>query len=1055
MKVVSGIILTLGFICFGSNPAFTQNYRFQTYGPEDGLSDNFIYNIIQDQNGYLWLGTGEGIARFDGFTFTNTFPGDTLPKSPVRKSFTDSKNTVWFGFDNGHIAILKGHRFSLLMPEPKYTSAIKGFVEDKEGYILAATQSRGIIRISPDNTLSYITEGLEGMVITSLCMTGAGNILIGTFDGLYLFKYIPGKENLELIENFKDLSYSNIHAIYPAPGNTHYLIGTEDQGLFMVTEETGIQATTACSIKRIGENYKLSNYNIQDIHQDREGNLWIATEGNGIVILKTNGDHTYYDMLIFDESNGLETRYIKDIYEDIEGNYWFASYGGGLIVLRNRSFMFYTFENLNFSNDILSIYTDGDTYWLGGDGRLLKAGLNGTRAEIYDTDRGMPPDKITSLYRDVNGTVWIGTAQSGLFRIKKGENRVQKYYVSSNSLENIINSISSKESKLYVATNGGLLIFDLKTGKFEKMTTSEGLPHNRIRHIFIDSKDQTWIATRSNGIFNVETKNELTIDIRAELEFISIAEDKYGNLWAATSGDGVFMFNSDSLLHYATYNGLRSNYCYSLAIDPNGMVWVGHRLGMSRINPETDNIQIFSVEQGISADCNFNAVTGNLKDNLVFGTTQGLIIYDHTQEKIHNTPPILNITGLKISDHDHDFTQPVYLPYNIYKIRIDFIGINLGNPGEVRYQYKLEGYDDWSEYTDIPFVIYSRLEDGSYTFLLRACNEKGICTETPLSLKINIKIPVWKTLWFMFLVLFTLVASVFIIIKLRERKQKQLQEYLQKALDERTKEVMEQKEEIENKNRDITDSINYAQRIQASILPPIKRLTNYFSGSFVFYQPKDIVSGDFYWYDKVWGNKFLLVCADSTGHGVPGAFMSMIGTTLIKDICSRKEVRSPSQLLQTLDNEIRDALNQNKETEKSNDGMDIIVAEIDLDTKILRLASAMRPVILYLNKEQIYVKGSRNSVGGRFEDEDEEKEFTDEVFELSKGDIVYMFSDGYPDQFGGPLGKKFKMVRLKNLLRDIHEKPMDEQYNYVKNNFMLWKEELEQVDDVLFMGIKI
>ena len=128
-------------------------------------------------------------------------------------------------------------------------------------------------------------------------------------------------------------------------------------------------------------------------------------------------------------------------------------------------------------------------------------------------------------------------------------------------------------------------------------------------------------------------------------------------------------------------------------------------------------------------------------------------------------------------------------------------------------------------------------------------------------------------------------ATIFIIFKIRERNQKAIQEYLQRQLDERTREVVMQKEEIEIKNRDITDSINYAQRIQASILPPIKKLHDTFTGSFVFYQPRDIVSGDFYWYEKVGENKFMVVCADSTGHGVPGAFMSMIGTTLIKDIC--------------------------------------------------------------------------------------------------------------------------------------------------------------------------
>jgi serine phosphatase RsbU (regulator of sigma subunit) len=297
------------------------------------------------------------------------------------------------------------------------------------------------------------------------------------------------------------------------------------------------------------------------------------------------------------------------------------------------------------------------------------------------------------------------------------------------------------------------------------------------------------------------------------------------------------------------------------------------------------------------------------------------------------------------------------------------------------------------------------------------------------------------------------IVSVYVIIKFRERKQKQFQEMLQRKLDERTREVVMQKEEIEIKNKDITDSINYAQRIQASILPPISKLQENFSGSFVFYQPRDIVSGDFYWYEKFDSSRFLIVCADSTGHGVPGAFMSMIGTTLIKDICARFNFDSPANLLKILDKEIMSALNQNIEAERSNDGMDIIVAEINLKDFSLKVASAMRPMIIYKDGEQIYLRGSRSSVGGQYEVE--EKEFDSQDFRLSKGDKIYMFSDGYPDQFGGPLGRKFKMVRLKNMLRDIHDKPMDEQYNYIKNNFELWKEDIEQVDDVLFMGIEL
>ena len=441
---------------------------------------------------------------------------------------------------------------------------------------------------------------------------------------------------------------------------------------------------------------------------------------------------------------------------------------------------------------------------------------------------------------------------------------------------------------------------------------------------------------------------------------------------------------------------------------------------------------------------------------MFFGTNDGLIIYNAHMIRPDTVAPRLSIVQLNISDSIYSTNEDIKLPYGAYKVRIDFVGINLSNPDQVTYRYKLDGFDlDWSDPTRETYARYPRIEDGQYTFLLEACDGNGNCTMDPLEMNISVKIPIWKQWWFFVTLILAAIVSVFVIIKVRERKQKALQEYLEQQLEERTREVINQKEEIEIKNRDITDSINYAQRIQASILPPIKKLHNTFSGSFVFYQPRDIVSGDFYWYDRLTEDKFVIVCADSTGHGVPGAFMSMIGTTLIKDICLRPDVKKPSDVLQTLDIEVREALNQNRETDGSQDGMDIIVAEFDMKTNMFSVSSAMRPVILYINGEQVYVKGSRSSVGGQLDEDHYTKNFTNEEYQLNKGDIVYMFSDGYPDQFGGPLGRKFKMVRLKNLLRDIHDKPMEDQYNYIKSNFFLWKEDLEQVDDVLFMGVKI
>jgi serine phosphatase RsbU (regulator of sigma subunit) len=317
---------------------------------------------------------------------------------------------------------------------------------------------------------------------------------------------------------------------------------------------------------------------------------------------------------------------------------------------------------------------------------------------------------------------------------------------------------------------------------------------------------------------------------------------------------------------------------------------------------------------------------------------------------------------------------------------------------------------------------------------------------------IAIKKPLVKT-WGFILSIITLIAGGFVfILKQREKEQKKVQEYLEKELDARTSVVLKQKGEIELQNIEITDSINYAKRIQTSILPDFSRVKETFSDAFLFFRPRDIVSGDFYWFDKIDDDKFMMVCADSTGHGVPGAFMSMIGSTLLQDIVMRQHIYKPSEILTRLDKQIFSTLNQNVEIGISNDGMDVVICEINVKTRHIRFASAMRPVIIVMDNEPYYIKGNRSSVGG---ESVIEKYFDDQEYYLNAGDTIYMFSDGLPDQFGGTDGKKMKIARLKKLIEDVSNLNMSGQKEVITKFYDEWKGNFDQVDDVLLIGIKL
>jgi serine phosphatase RsbU (regulator of sigma subunit)/streptogramin lyase len=725
-------------------------------------------------------------------------------------------------------------------------------------------------------------------------------------------------------------------------------------------------------------------------------------------------------------------------------------------MLTGQPMIFTELQAVGLDNDIQSIAVAPDkTYFIGGRGGLFRfrKGIDKQPVKI----KSIPSDVVTSLLIE-GKDLYIGTENNGLFLMDMKGNSVRKISYEAYSMGNWISSIALNSKHIFLGTKDGIYQLSRDFKEEAHFTTTNGMPHNNIEHVFLDSKNRLLFATRANGIYYISESGEihnLFSTGNGEIQFKSITEDENGNIWSATYGDGVVFFKDDSVYQFTIPSGLKANFCYSIIKGSGNSIWVGHRLGISRINTSNNRISIYDQNVGITGDCNVNAAYTDHSGVVYIGTSGGLISYDPSQDKRKQLPPFTNIVNLLISDKEYDFNNDIVLPYKAYKVRIEFIGLNYSDPQAVRYQYKLEGYDtEWSDVTSQTSVTYSRIEEGEYTFYLRSYNSEGLSQEIPLSFKIKIKPPIWKTWWFITLLILFISLLFYIIMKIREEKQRKLQEYLERELIARTKEVVEQKEEIEIKNRDITDSINYAKRIQTSMLPPVKRLQHHFSGSFVFYHPRDIVSGDFYWFDQVNDNKFTIVCADSTGHGVPGAFMSMIGSTLIKDICNREAGNSPCKVLQVLDCELRNTLNQNLDDgTKPGDGMDIIVCEIDLKTHYVRFASAMRPMIIYRNGEEIFIKGSRNSVGGHYDKED--NIFEDEGLQLSKGDIIYMFSDGYSDQFGGPMGKKFKMVRLKNLLQDIHTKPMDEQCIHVKNTFNLWKENYEQVDDVLFMGIKI
>lgn len=281
-----------------------------------------------------------------------------------------------------------------------------------------------------------------------------------------------------------------------------------------------------------------------------------------------------------------------------------------------------------------------------------------------------------------------------------------------------------------------------------------------------------------------------------------------------------------------------------------------------------------------------------------------------------------------------------------------------------------------------------------------------------------------------------------------------------KALEEKNTAINKQKEQIEKqkdlvdqKNHEITDSINYAKKIQEAILPSQNFVQELLPESFVYFQPKDIVSGDFYWFTKK-DEKILFAAADCTGHGVPGALMSMVGSNILNQIVNEKGITRPDEILNHLHNGVRVALKQDVAGTQSRDGMDIALCSYDSKSRVLEYAGANRSLYLIKNKNLEVTKANKMPIGG-LQEEGVERRFTNHSFEVNEGDVIYLSSDGYADQFGGSQGKKFMEKNFKQLLVDNQLLPSKKQRDLFKTTINTWKGDLEQIDDILVIGVKI
>ena len=360
-----------------------------------------------------------------------------------------------------------------------------------------------------------------------------------------------------------------------------------------------------------------------------------------------------------------------------------------------------------------------------------------------------------------------------------------------------------------------------------------------------------------------------------------------------------------------------------------------------------------------------------------------------------------------------------------------------------QYQYIIDGVmNDWSKWTTSS-TISLIMQPGTYKLRVRAKDLWGNITDVR-SLEFTIKTPFVRTTLFYLIIGLLILLLIIVIARFRESKLQKDKQVLEEKVRERTAEIAAQKEEI-------TSSIEYASRIQMAMLPVNEHFSQVFREFFIIFMPRDIVSGDFYWIGEDSSHIYFTV-ADCTGHGVPGAFMSTLGISTLNEIITNRRDLHANTILNMLRDKIKTSLHQTGKEGEAADGMDLAFCMLSRDRKKLEYAGAFNPLLVWQSGQLKEYKADRMPIGIFVQ---EKESFTNYEIRVKKGDIIYLFTDGFADQFGGPGGAKFKKSNLKKLISEICTLPMDEQKMKISEEFSKWKGNTAQIDDVTVIGIKI
>lgn len=1047
------LLVSLLLFSFTTSIAQTGLLPINNFGPKQyGMHSSSNWCIAQDSLGLMYFGNANGVLQYDGHSW-RFIP--VKNGTYVRTMQSDGKNRIYIGC-YGEFGYLESDKLGA-MNYVSISSSLRDIGDKFKDIIKIHCLNDKVYFQSEERIYIYSSSNELKSVLPETSFHTS--FLVG--NKIYVRQRLKGLyelngQKLEFIPNSDFLANKGVFSIEER-SKEQMIILTHEDGLYIMDKSSG---NWSFSEFEMDEKDFAQRAKIYGAIRLQDGTFAINSLTKGVLIIDQYGK----TIARINKRLGIADDDVKEVFQDKQNNLWLATNNGISMIVWSSPLTYFN-ADLGLEGSIHDLKRFDNRLYVATSNGLFYTDLSGSKNFQFQRIENTSHNQFWEIR--IQNKQLIASGIDGLYLINqtKGERVFDKRCRS---------TVFDNENKVWlIAGEDGLTLLE-EDWTYLRQVAELNLVIIKIVKEQSGNGNHFWISSLQYGLSIMQLDIALEAEVNylgfppgAESEYIYPLEYKNQILFGSTQG--IFSYTDGEFILSKQF--LDQNKFKNIA----ALVEDGQRIWMISNN----RLQIYYPEKGMVNQAPFMALDNGQLYNLLpdsshtwIGSHEGLIRYDFTDKKNYNKAFPILIRKIKASNDSLLFDgnlinvdSKLDLPYTMNSLIMEFVALYFEESSRTQYSTFLEGYDKtWSPWNIENRINYTNLPEGNYQFKVKARNVYGTeGNEATFTFVIN---PPWfRTWWAYTLYIILFIGSIAGYIRYRTYSLKQDKQKLEQTVKERTTEVVAQRDEIlkqkqvvDKQHQEITDSINYAQRIQSSLLGSERLLRKNLKDYFAILLPRNVVSGDFYWATEFPDKSFLLVTADSTGHGVPGAIMSILNIACLKEAIEADKQTSVAQILNfTRKRIIKSLEGESEEGEGGNDGMDCCVISLDRENKTLSYAGANLPLwIVRTNelgeKNLIELKPDKMPVGRYIV---ELSSFKEQTIALQEGDMVYSFSDGYADQFGGPRGKKYMYRAMREMLLQNAHLPSLEQKQIYSKRFMEWKGSEEQTDDVCLIGFRV